>query len=150
MKMLTGILIIILSFFMCQACTSTASLDPNLKAYLDVIAAPDAFGPDVINKLYDIEKSASKADQIYVDLMDYNLGVGSGECLAELITKRGKRMIPLLVKKKKSPLNCLSKYESRCRDDINYRNKEIDDYIKAINNGIVLCPEFDNCPKMEG
>lgn len=149
MNLLIRIILIIMLVFVYQSCTTKETLDPNLKLYLDVLVNPDTFGPDIINKLYDIEINTSNADQIYVDLTDYDLGAGGGECLAELITKRGKRIIPLLEKKMKQPLFCPPKYKSRCISSIELRNREISDFIAAINKGIVLCPDYNDCPKME-
>ncbi len=149
-KRISIIVVIISTLCLHQLYGGSVDLDPNLKSYLDILVDPNTFDPDRINKLYDIEKLSKNADEIYVDLTDYYLGAGGGECLSELITKRGKRMIPILKDKRMRPVNCFPVYKSRCVSSIKQRNEKIDEFVKAIECGIVLCPDFNNCPKMEG
>jgi hypothetical protein len=103
----------------------------------------------MIDRLYDIERKSNNADKIYIDLLNYYIGEGPSECLDELITKRGKRMLPLLLKNKEENINCLSKYKKRCIDNITRRNEQIDELINAIKNRVVLCPDETDCPKLE-
>jgi hypothetical protein len=95
----------------------------------------------VIDRLYMLKEKSENCDQLLVELLDYYIGEGGGEILAELITKNGKKMLPLLSNKKLQPLHCLPKYESICIKSIGARNKDIDLMIDAIQKGIVLRAE---------
>ncbi len=150
-KMRILILITIFTVF-CIAQNSYADeneIDQHLRSFLDLLVNTESFGPDVINNLYDIEKESSNSDEIYVSLIDYYLGAGGTECLDELITKRGKRILSLLMVKSEKPVECTPKYEAACIKSIEQRNSHINELIEAIKRGIVLCPDNDNCPKVQ-
>jgi hypothetical protein len=95
----------------------------------------------VIDRLYLLKEKSENSNQLLVELLDYYIGEGGGEILEELITKNGKKMLPLLSNKKLQPLHCLPKYESICVKSIGARNKDIDLMIDAIQKGIVLRAE---------
>ena len=149
MKTLALILILTAFCSVQQIHADENALDPQLSSFLDLLVNPETFWPDIINRLYDIEHKSSNSDKIYVALIDYYLGAGGTECLDELITKRGKRVLTLLKTRKSKPIECVHKYEARCMKSIEQRNAHISELIKAINRGIVLCPDFENCPKVQ-
>jgi hypothetical protein len=149
MRILASILILTAFCSLQQIHANEKALDPHLRSFLDLLVNPETFGPDIINSLYDIEQKSSNSDKIYVALIDYYLGAGGTECLDELITKRGKRVLSLLKTMKEKPIECVPKYEARCIKSIEHRNAHISELIEAINRGIVLCPDFEKCPKVQ-
>ena len=150
-KMRTLIFVpVFIIIFLGQATYSDGDvIDPALTDFLDMMINSERSGPDLINSLYDIEQKSSNADKIYVELINYYLGAGGTECLDELITKRGKRVLFLLTEMKKQAIKCLPKYEARCIKSTQDRNAHIDGLIEAIENGIVLCPDYEDCPKIQ-
>lgn len=91
-----------------------------------------------MDRIFDLEKSSKNADKLLVELLDYYVGSAGIFTLYEFITKRKKKMIPLLLKKKESMLSCLKKYQSICADSIQDRNKMIDELIGYINKGVII------------
>jgi hypothetical protein len=147
---------ILIAFLVLATCIIASPLfadsygpDPYLISFLDSLIDPKAFYPHTLDKLYAIEHHGSQPDKSFIALTDYYIGAAGGECLDELITKRGKRMLPLLMEKRKRPLDCLPKYQSLCVETVSDRNDRINELIKAIKNGVVLCVEYDNCPEPE-
>jgi hypothetical protein len=149
MKTLALVLMVIVCGSVQQLQANENTSDPHLSSFLDLLVNPETFGPDIINSLYDIEQKSSNSDKIYVALIDYHLGAGGTECLDELITKRGKRVLPLLKTMQGEPIACEPKYEARCIKSIEHRNAHISELINAVNRGIVLCPDYENCPKVQ-
>ena len=93
--------------------------------------------PKTIDRLYDLNDKSKNANSELVQLLDYYIGEGPSEILDELISAKGKVMLPLLLEKRKGPLNCLSKYKSLCLDK-DTRDENLDMLIEAINKGKVL------------
>ncbi len=79
---------------------------------------------------------------LYTELIDYYIGEGPGEILSEKITGMREKILPFLVEKKGTQLNCLEKYKSLCREDIKERNKRIEYLIDAIKKGVILYAEY--------
>jgi hypothetical protein len=94
--------------------------------------------PKTIDRLYDLKEKSRDADFLLVALLDYYIGEGPGEILAQFITEKGKVMVPLLIAKEKKPLECLSLYKSICADSLEDRNEQIDQMLDAIRKGIIL------------
>jgi hypothetical protein len=128
---------------------STAEvLDPILIAFLDNLKQPDRGYPRTLDLLHQVAERSENPDQALISLLDYYIGAGAAEVLPELITKRGKPMLPLLFEKKRQPLECAPQYIEFCAKDVKFRNSEIDTMIKAINEGRVLCADCDESPKL--
>jgi hypothetical protein len=93
---------------------------------------------DVIDKLYDLKDKSKNPASLLIDLLDYFIGAGGEEILLEFITEKGTRILPLLIAKKASPINCIPKYKSICVNNIKLRDNDIDWMIEAINHGKIL------------
>lgn len=94
--------------------------------------------------IYDLNKNSRNSDLLLTELLDYRLGAGGAESLTQLITEKGRKMLPLLKRKRAKPLGCLPRYESICIKSLKARNKVIDLMIDAIEKGIVLWAEEPN------
>jgi len=98
------------------------------KAYWDAI--------DEIDTL-----SQEEATTLLVRLFDYYLGEGTDELLLEKVTQMGDKILPYLVQKRNVPrMTCRNEYKEMCHT-IQERNYLIDEAIKGIKDGIVLCYE---------
>jgi hypothetical protein len=127
---------------------STAEVvDPMLRAFLDNLKQPDRGYPQTLDLLHQVAERSQNPDQALISLLDYYIGAGAAEVLPELITKRGKAILPLLLEKKRRPLECAPQYIEFCAKDVKFRNSEIDTMIEAINEGRVLCADCDESPK---
>jgi hypothetical protein len=99
--------------------------------------------PKLYEELENIERLPSNtAITICVDLTDYYLGEHGSEILMEKATKIGEKILPFLIERRNSRLNCLVKYKELCVTNIEERNRKIDWMIDAINKGIVLYAEY--------
>jgi hypothetical protein len=127
---------------------STAEgLDPMLRGFLDNLKQPNGGYPQTLDLLHEVAEKSQNPDQALISLLDYYIGAAAGEVLPELITKRGKAMMPLLLSKKRRPLECAPQYIEFCAKDVEFRNNEIDAMIEAINEGRVLCADCAESPK---
>ncbi len=114
--------------------------------FFDVLkACKEGQFPLALDRLDDLNKRSKYTRFLLVELLDYYLGEGPNELLAQLITEKGKKILPLLVAKRKKGLGCLPKYKSICMNKfttgLQIRNERIDELIDAIQNGIVLRTE---------
>jgi len=106
------------------------------KAYWDAI--------DEIDTL-----SQEEATTLLVRLFDYYLGEGTDELLLEKVTQMGDKILPYLVQKRNVPrMTCRNEYKEMCHT-IQERNYLIDEAIKGIKDGIVLCYEHPEKLKKE-
>jgi hypothetical protein len=95
---------------------------------LDQITTLDEAGPD--------------ADKTLIQLLDYYVGAGPSEALAEAITKRGAAILPALLAQRAKAPKCLNAYAALCENkndaDLAARNEFIDRLIDAIKAHKVL------------
>jgi len=94
-----------------------------------------------MDRIYDLNEISRNSDLLLTELLDYRLGAGGAESLMELITKRGKKILSLLKRKRTQPLDCLPKYQSICIKSVGTGNEDIDLMIDAIEKGIILWAE---------
>jgi hypothetical protein len=132
------IVIIAMSFCTIGYAKDVTKTDKFFYSVLDaVLNTRSGQEPATIDRLYDLnEKSVDAATQL-VHLLDYNIGEGPSEILDEMITEKGKSVLPLLYQKKKMPVDCFKKYQSLCIDK-KTRNEDIEALIAAIKEGRVL------------
>lgn len=89
-------------------------------------------------------EDSPERDGILVALLDYQLrGIGS-EYLAEMISARGRAILPILKARLKAPPACEEEFLDGCstRDE---RDPLILELIEAINIGEVLCIDIEKC-----
>jgi hypothetical protein len=107
---------------------------PSLTSVLSTAKTQD-FGR-TLDRIATLDEAGSAADKTLVHLLNYYLGAGPSEALAEAITKRGTRMLPSLRALRAQPPKCLQEYAALCEDkneaDIQARNAFIDRLIDAI------------------
>jgi len=100
------------------------------------------------DRLYDLKEKSNNSGPLFIELLDYYIGEASGEILTEFITEKGKTVLPLLVAKKRKPIECLAKYKNICMDRfpeaLKIRNEKIDQMVDAIQKGIILRAEDPN------
>lgn len=100
----------------------------------------------LLNAVFDIDKKQLTDDEmirVYIGLLDYYIGEGPGEALSEKITKLQDKILPYLVLKKNSQIECIKKYKILCCcENQAERNAKIVGMIKAIKQGRVLYAEF--------
>ena len=115
--------------------------DPELTQFLDSLTNPNSFYPRTLDQLHSVNKAAS-----LVILTNYYLGSAGGEVLGQLITQKGKAILPMLKKEANAPIACIIKYFSACRKDVANKVEVLNSYIDAIERGVVLCPDLNDCP----
>jgi RHS repeat-associated protein len=93
--------------------------------------------PATIDRLYELKEKSKNSAQQLVQLLDYYIGEGPSEILDQMISEEGKKVLPLLLDKRKKPLECLSKYKTICIDK-ETRDENIDLLVNAIKEGKVL------------
>ncbi len=131
----------------CEGATAEV-LDPALRSFLDNLKKqPDMGYPQTLDLLHELAEKSQNPDQAMIYLLDYYIGAGAGEVLLELITKRGQAMLPLLIKKRRRPLECAPQYIQFCAKNTDSRNEEIEAMIEAIKEGRVLCADCDESPR---
>jgi len=88
------------------------------------------------------KKGGRRADRFLVRLLDYYVGEGPTLALDEAITRRGKRMLPLLDTLRSRNLQCLEEFTNICMsifpDGRELRNERIEQLTQAIKKGVVL------------
>jgi hypothetical protein len=142
LKIITIFLAISLASFGCADGDQMVKFDQYYFAVLDAqVESERTQEYHTMDRIYDLNKNSRNSDLLLPELLDYRLGAGGAESLMELITEKGRKMLPLLKRKKAQPVNCLPKYESICIRNIEARNKRIDMMIDAIEKGIVLWAE---------
>src|SRR5690349_7337855 len=107
----------------------TSSTDPAYTAVLDAALTCQASrGADchAMDRIFDLKRTSKQSMSMLVSLLDYQLGSASGGTLAEFLTQAGKETAPLLREKRATPLDCLPKYQSLCRETVATRNAQID------------------------
>lgn len=105
----------------------TTILDSSLEA----VQGGDYRTIDIL--AYSSQESEDPKD-FYASLLDYYLGAGAGETLEDFIVKEGNSIVPVLLKKKGSPLNCRKEYQQICTESVEHRNERINRLIKEIQN----------------
>ena len=113
---------------------------PSLESILEA-AKLHEFG-QALDQISKLDGEGPKADKTLVQLLNYYLGAGPSEALAEAITKRGARMLgPLETLRAKAP-QCPKRYADLCEnrndEDLNARNEFIDRLISALKSGKIL------------
>jgi hypothetical protein len=99
--------------------------------------------PEYIDALYGIDSlPIDQAISLCVELADYNLDAGVAEVYLEQCSKIGERIVPLLVGKKNSPLECSDDFKDLCAGSREERNRVIQDALFAIKYRIVLYAEY--------
>lgn len=78
---------------------------------------------------------------LYMELLNYYIGEGPGEVLNEQITGMGDKILPFLIEKKNSSVNCEEKYKSICYT-MEQKNRKINKLINAIKEGAILYSVF--------
>jgi hypothetical protein len=131
-----------LTFLGCAERNQTVKFDRYYFAVLDAqVESERTHEYHTMDRIYDLNQNSRNPDLLLPELLDYRLGAGGAESLMQLITEKGRKMLPLLKKKRAKPLDCLPKYESICIKSLEARNKDMDLMIDAIEKGIVLRAE---------
>lgn len=133
-------------------CWSTLAIAENNspKDIVDkILSARDGEVLDVIDDTDKLHLQQDDLIQLYIDLLDYYVGEGPGEILAEKITKIGDEILPFLIEKKRAPLKCSEKYKRLCYKNMKERNVLIEKMVKAIKDGTILYAEFPEILKPE-
>jgi len=142
LKIISIFLVVSLASFDCADGNQTVKFDRYYFAVLDAqVESERTHEYHTMDRIYDLNKNSRNSDFLLTELLDYRLGAGGAESLTELITEKGRKMLPLLKRKRAQPLDCLPKYESICIRSMEARNKDIDLMIDAIEKGIVLWAE---------
>jgi hypothetical protein len=138
-------LLIVLVSLMCFACVHRAQVSKFDQYYFAVLDAQveseKTHEYHTMDRIYDLSENSNNADLLLLELLDYRLGAAGAESLMELITEKGKGMLPLLRQQRAKPLDCLPKYKSICLHDAESRNRLIDAMVDAIEKGIVIHTE---------
>lgn len=129
-------------FFNSSILRSSKKYDQYFYAVLDATLMGLETGEyRTIDRLYDLKEKSPNANILLVELMDYSIGAGGGEIRDEFIIEKGQSILPLLKKKKNTPLSCLPKYQALCISDIELRNLGIDWLISKIGTNNILRDE---------
>jgi hypothetical protein len=139
LKFASILLVVSLTFFACAGRNQTVKFDRYYFAVLDAqVESERTHEYHTMDRIFDLNRNSRNSDLLLTELLDYRLGAGGGEILTEFITEKGRKMLPLLKRKRAQPLNCSPKYESICIESMEARNEDIDLMIDAIEKGIVL------------
>lgn len=142
LKIIGIFLVVSLSFFSCANGNQTVKSDRYFLAVLNAqVESERTHEYHTMDRIYDLNENSCDSDILLPELLDYRLGAGGDESLMQLITEKGRKMLPLLKRKRAKPLGCLPKYESICIKSLEARNKVIDLMTDAIEKGIVLWAE---------
>jgi hypothetical protein len=142
LKMISIFIAVALTFLSCAERNQTVKFDRYYFAVLDAqVESERTHEYHTMDRIYDLNRNSRNPDLLLPELLDYRLGAGGAESLTQLITEKGRKMLPLLKRKRAKPLGCLPKYQSICIKSLEARNKDIDLMIDAIEKGIVLRAE---------
>jgi hypothetical protein len=129
------ILVTAISILICSNSFAQNDQDKYFTQVLDSSLQAAQGGEDTVtDTLFSSAGSSENPKQLFVNLLDYYLGAGAGETLMELIIKEGDQMLPLLIKKRDTQLNCREEYQLICTESIENRNKWIDRLLDEISN----------------
>ena len=141
MKFAGKLICVLVALIMMNAFSLTSvaaeKLDPAVERLLDSLLKPQDGYPHTLDLIDSVPTKSRDPDRSMIFLLDYYTGAAGGEISAEYFTKRGKAVLPLLIKKRETPLNCLEKYMENCVKSLKERNGKIDFLINAIKKGIV-------------
>jgi hypothetical protein len=90
------------------------------------------------------EEDSPERDNILIALLDYQVRGVSGEFLAEMITARGRAILPILKARLDDPPACEEEFLDGCRTR-DERDPLIEELIEAIDIGEVLCIDIEKC-----
>lgn len=142
LKIASIFLLVSFASFGCADRKQMVNFDRHYLAILDAqVESERTHEYRTMDRIYDLNKNSRNSDLLLPELLDYRLGAGGAESLTQLITEKGRKMLPLLKSKRAKPLGCPPKYESICIKSLEARNKDIDLMIDAIEKGIVLWVE---------
>jgi hypothetical protein len=86
--------------------------------------------------------SSQQQGTLYVALLDYYIGEHNGVVLAEQITALGPEIIPSLVVKRSTALQCEDSFQSICYKSENERNNLLSSILRALRDGYRLYSEY--------
>lgn len=89
-------------------------------------------------------EDSPERDFILVSLLDYQLRGVESAYLAEMISARGRAILPILEARLKTPPACEEEFLDGCRTRED-RDPLIEELIEAINIGEVLCIDIEKC-----
>lgn len=90
------------------------------------------------------EEDSPERDNILIALLDYQVRGVSGEYLAEMITARGRAILPILKARLQDPPACEEEFLDGCRSR-EERDPLVEELIVAIDIGEVLCIDVEKC-----
>lgn len=90
------------------------------------------------------EEDSPERDNILIALLDYQVRGVSGEFLAEMITARGRAILPILKARLADPPACEEEFLEGCRSR-EERDPLIEELIVAIDIGEILCIDIEKC-----
>lgn len=90
------------------------------------------------------EEDSPERDNLLIALLDYQVRGISGEFLAEMITARGRAILPILKARLADPPACEEEFLDGCRSR-EERDPLIKELIVAIDIGEVLCIDIEKC-----
>ena len=90
------------------------------------------------------DEDSPERDNILIALLDYQVRGVSGEFLAEMITARGRAILPILKARLQDPPACEEEFLDGCRTR-DERDPLIEELIVAIDIGEVLCIDIEKC-----
>jgi len=99
--------------------------------------------PNSIDSVIDESDKLSEGEKIrlYIELLDYSIDGITGEQLSEKTTRLQENILPFLVEKLNSPLECIKEYKNICSNEEERYTRAIR-MIEAIKKGIVLYCEY--------
>ncbi len=106
-------------------------------------------GEDTVGMVFDgltalWAEDSTQRDALLVALLDYQVGGPHGGLLAEMITARGKAILPLLTARLQAEPKCEDEFLDGCRPRAE-RDPLIEEIAAAIDLGEVLCVDVEKC-----
>lgn len=142
MRKLNVKLIILFAALIQIFCCSTASPQSSKVIQMrDEILAPGGQRFEAIEGIEKLHLRTEERISLYMELLNYYIGEGTGEILSEQITRMGDKILPFLIEKKNSPMKCEEKHKSTCYT-MEERNRIINDLITAIKEGTISYSVF--------
>ncbi len=129
------LLVSVIQIFYCT--TASAQSNKVIQIRDKIIGGNEGYqGFDAVQAIENPPLKTEEQISLYMELLNYYIGEATGEMLDEQITRMGDKILPFLIEKKNSPVQCEEKYKSICLTMVQ-RNEQINKVTGEIKEGTI-------------
>ena len=125
---------LVIQLFYCSAAFPQSSKVIQIR---DKILSEGGQRFEAIEEIEKLQLRMEDRISVYMELLNYYIGEATEGILCEQITRMGDKILPFLVEKKNSPVNCEEKYKSICLTMEVRNGVIIDKLIRNIKEGTI-------------